>query len=68
MFFRTVEMVKRDGKWYAHFVLSKTVTFSEPETVVAIDIGAVNFAVAVAVSKKAPEKPLPMNLNNATIF
>ena len=54
----TVEMVKRDGEWFAHFVLKKTVeVHDEPETVVAIDIGEHNLAVAVAISKNNP-KPM----------
>ena len=57
--FTAVEMTKRNGKWYAHFVLKKTVEVpDEPETVVAIDRGEVNLAVAVAVSKDNPEKPM----------
>jgi putative transposase len=36
--FTTVEMVKRDGEWYAHFVLKKAVEVpDEPETVIAIE-------------------------------
>ncbi len=54
----TVEMVKRDCEWFAHFVLKKTVEVpDEPETVVAIDIGEHNLAVAVAISKNNP-KPM----------
>ncbi|MGB9779050.1 MAG: RNA-guided endonuclease InsQ/TnpB family protein, partial [Candidatus Bathyarchaeales archaeon] len=57
--FATVEMVKQYGEWYAHFVLKKTVELiDEPETVIAIDRGEVNLAVAVAVSKNNPNKPL----------
>jgi len=56
--FKTVDMIKKNGIWYAHFVLSKTICFSEPETVIGIDRGEVNFAVAVAISKSNPEKPL----------
>ncbi|RLF91863.1 transposase, partial [Thermococci archaeon] len=57
--FTTVEMVKRNGEWYAHFVLKKTVNFiGEPETVIAIDRGEANLAVAVAISKKDPAKPM----------
>lgn len=56
--FKTVEMVKRDGVWFAHFVLAKTVNFEDAETMIAIDRGEVNLAVAVAVSKDNPEKPL----------
>jgi len=57
--FTTVEMVKRNGEWYAHFVLKKTVNFiGEPETVIAIDRGEANLAVAVAISKNNPTKPI----------
>lgn len=56
--FTRVEMVKREGKWYAHFVLSKTILLNKGETVIAIDRGEANFAVSVAVSKNNPEKPL----------
>jgi putative transposase len=51
--FATVEMVKRRGKWYAHFVLKKTVTFAdEPQTIIGIDIGEVNLVTAVALTNK----------------
>ena len=54
----TVEMVKRDGEWFAHFVLKKTVeVHDEPETIIAIDRGEHNLAVAVAISKNNP-KPM----------
>ena len=57
--FTTVEMVKREGEWYAHFVLKKAVEVpDEPETVIAIDRGEHNLAVAVAVSKSNPDKPI----------
>lgn len=57
--FTTVEMVKNNGEWYAHFTLAKTVELpEEPETVVAIDRGEINLAVAIAVSKKDPDKPM----------
>jgi len=57
--FATVEMVKRNGEWYAHFVLKKTVEVpEEPETVIAIDRGECNLAVAVAISKSNPDKPM----------
>jgi len=57
--FATVEMVKRNKEWYAHFVLKKTIEVSdEPETVVAIDRGERNLAVAVAISKSNPDKPI----------
>jgi len=52
----TVEMVKRDGEWYAHFVLKKTVEVpDEPETVIGVDIGERNLAVAVAIPKNNPK-------------
>ena len=55
--FSTVEMVKRNGEWYAHFVISKTVELPDDfETIVAIDRGEVNLAVAVAISKRNPER------------
>ncbi len=57
--FSTVEMVKRNGEWYAHFVLTKTVELlDEPETVIAVDRGEHNLAVAVAISKGNPDKPV----------
>jgi transposase len=41
--FTTVEMVKRDGEWYAYFVLKKAVEVpDEPETLIAIDRGEHN--------------------------
>ena len=56
--FATVEMVKRDGERCVHFVLKKAVEVpDEPETVMAIDGGEHNLAVAVAISKSNPDKP-----------
>ena len=50
----TVEMVKRDGEWYAHFVLKRTVeVHDEPETV----IRRAQSCLAVAISKNNP-KPM----------
>ena len=55
----TVEMVKRDGEWYVHFVLERTVeVFDKPETIIAIDRGEHNLAVAVAISVNNPDKPM----------
>jgi len=60
--FAAVEMVKRGGEWYAHFVLKKVVEVpDEPETVIAIDRGERNLAVAVAISKENPSKPMKGN-------
>ena len=51
-------MVKRNGEWYAHFIISKTIELPDDfETTIAIDRGEVNLAVAVAISKGNPEKP-----------
>ena len=55
--FTAVEMVKRDGQWYAHFALKKTVEVpDEPETVVGIDRG--ERSLAAAISKSNPDKPM----------
>jgi len=57
--FTTVEMVKRNGEWYAHFVLSKTIELpDEAETIIAIDRGEHTLATAVAILKSNPEKPM----------
>jgi len=57
--FTTIEMVKRDGEWYAHFNLKKIVEVdNKPETIIAIDRGEHNLAVAVAISKNNPNKPM----------
>jgi IS605 OrfB family transposase len=51
-------MVKRDGCWYAHFALEKTVEVpDEAQTVIAIR-GEHNLAVAAAISKNNPDKPM----------
>jgi len=56
--FCMVEMVKRNGEWYAHFVFKKEVELVEdPETVVGIDLGEWNVATAVVISKYNP-KPM----------
>jgi len=57
--FTTVEMVKHYGEWYAHFTLEKVVEVpDEPETIITIDRGEHNLAVAVAISKSNPNKPM----------
>ena len=56
--FSTVEMVKRNGEWYAHFVLKKEIELiDEPETFIGVDLGEWNIATAVAISKQNP-KPM----------
>ena len=43
--FCTVEMVKRNGEWYAHFVLRREIELiDEPETVTGVDLGEWNVA------------------------
>jgi len=52
-------MVKRNGEWYAHFVLKKIVEVTdEPETIIAIDRGEHTLAAAVAISRNDPDKPM----------
>jgi IS605 OrfB family transposase len=52
-------MVKRNGEWCAHFVLKKAVEVpDEPETVIAIDRGEHNLAVAVAILEDNLDKPM----------
>jgi len=56
--FCTVEMVKQNEEWYAHFVLKKEVELiDEPETFIGVDLGEWNVATAVAISKQNP-KPM----------
>jgi IS605 OrfB family transposase len=50
--FCTVEMVKKNGEWYAHFVLKKEIELIEPETVIGVDLGEWNITTTVAVSKQ----------------
>ncbi|MBE9390782.1 hypothetical protein IOK49_01610 [Fervidicoccus fontis] len=51
--FSTVEMVKRNGEWYAHFVLKRAVELiDEPETVIAIDRGEYNMEVEHMIGDK----------------
>ena len=57
--FCTVEMVKRNREWYAHFVLKKEIELiAEPETFIGVDVGEWNVAVGVAISKHNPSKPI----------
>jgi len=51
--FCTVEMVKKNGEWYAHFVLKEEVELTdEPETVIGVDLGERNVATAIAISRQ----------------
>jgi IS605 OrfB family transposase len=45
----SVEMVKKNGEWYAHITIEKWIKFKEPKTVIGIDVGEVNFASCIAV-------------------
>jgi IS605 OrfB family transposase len=57
--FATVEMVKHNKEWYAHFVLKKTIAVTnKPETIVAIDIGEHNLATAIKILINNPNKPM----------
>jgi len=54
--FCTVEMVKKNREWYAHFTLKKEIELiDEPETVIGVDLGELNVATAVAISKQNPK-------------
>ncbi|MHA1607527.1 MAG: RNA-guided endonuclease InsQ/TnpB family protein [Candidatus Freyarchaeota archaeon] len=56
--FCTVEMVRRNEEWYAHFVLKKEIELiDEPETVIGVDMGEWNIATAIAISRQNP-KPM----------
>jgi len=56
--FCTVEMVKKNGEWYAKFVLNKEVELiDEPETFIGVDLGEWNVATAISISKQNP-KPI----------
>jgi hypothetical protein len=57
--FTAVEVVKREGEWYAHFTLERAVEAPDkPKTLMAIDRGEYNLAVAVAISKSNTDKPM----------
>jgi putative transposase len=57
--FTTVEMVKHNKEWYAHFVLKKKISIiNKPETIVAIDIGERNLATAIKILINNPNKPM----------
>ncbi len=51
-----VELVKRDGEWYAYFTLEKPFKDYEPQTPIGIDLGEKNFATVVALVNGKPTK------------
>jgi len=54
--FCTVEMVRRNEEWYAHFVLKKEIELiDETETVIGVDLGEWNVATAIAISRQNPK-------------
>jgi len=52
----SVEMVKKNGQWFAHITIEKWIKFKEPKTIIGIDIGEVNFAAAMAIRIDNQEK------------
>jgi len=51
-----VELVKRDGEWYAYFTLEKPFKDYEPQTPIGIDLGERNLATVVALVNGKPTK------------
>jgi len=51
-----VELVKRDGEWYAYFTLEKPFKDFEPQTPIGIDLGERNFATVIALVNGKPTK------------
>jgi transposase, IS605 OrfB family, central region len=51
-----VELVKRDGEWYAHFTLERPFKNHEPKTPIGIDLGERNFATVIALVDDKPTK------------
>ena len=47
-----VELVKRDGEWYAHFTLESPFKDFEPQTPIGIDLGERNLATVIALVGK----------------
>ena len=47
-----VELVKRDGEWYAYFTLERPFKNYEPKTPIGIDLGERNFATVIALVDK----------------
>jgi len=51
-----VELVKRDGEWYAYFTLEKPFKDFEPQTPIGIDLGEKNLATVIALVDDKPTK------------
>jgi len=51
-----VELVKRDGEWYAYFTLEKPFKNYEPQTPIGVDLGERNLATVVALVNGKPTK------------
>jgi transposase, IS605 OrfB family, central region len=51
-----VELVKRDGEWYAYFTLERPFKNHEPKTPIGIDLGERNFATVIALVDDKPTK------------
>ena len=51
-----VELVKRDGEWYAHFTLERPFKNHEPKTPIGIDLGERNSATVIALVDDKPTK------------
>ena len=53
-FIQQVELMKRDGEWYAYFILERPFKDYEPNTAVGVDIGERNLATLVALVDGKP--------------
>ena len=51
-----VELVKRDGEWYAYLTLESPFKDFEPQTPIGIDLGEKNLATVVALVDDKPTK------------
>ena len=54
----SIEMVKKNGQWFAHITIEKWIKFKEPKTVIGIDIGEVNFASCMAIRIDNQNNPM----------
>lgn len=57
----SVELVKRDGVWFAHFKIKKNVVTygaEEAKTLIGVDLGEWNAVAAVAISRDSPSRPM----------